>query len=125
MAITLALYLVLAVVPIAMPESTNVEVLLGVVDPLTLYDSTRLSFSLFREYMAQLVEYGKSFLIIGNQNAITYQEILPLVRDNKEGLGYNSGHFWFVVPDTCEEKATDFMIDENGQKWRRDAIEVS
>jgi hypothetical protein len=80
---------------------------------------TNPPFSLFREYMAQLIEYDKSFVIIGNQNAITYREILPLIRDNKVWLGYNSGHFWFMVPDTYEEKKTDFKIDKNGQKWRR------
>lgn len=80
---------------------------------------TNPPFSLFREYMAQLMEYKKAFLIIGNQNAITYREILPLIRDNVVWLGYNNGHFWFAVPDTYEEKATDFKIDENGQKWRR------
>ena len=80
---------------------------------------TNPPFSLFREYMAQLMEYEKDFIIIGNQNAITYREILPLIRDNKVWLGYNNGHFWFKVPDTYEEKKTDFKIDENGQKWRR------
>jgi len=80
---------------------------------------TNPPFSLFREYMAQLMEYEKYIVIIGNQNAITYREILPLVRDNKVWLGYNSGHFWFKVPDTYEEKKTDFKIDEDGQKWRR------
>jgi hypothetical protein len=80
---------------------------------------TNPPFSLFREYMAQLMEHGKDFLIIANQNAITYREIFPLIRDNKIWLGYNNGHFWFMVPDTYEEKKTDFKIDENGQKWRR------
>jgi hypothetical protein len=80
---------------------------------------TNPPFSLFREYVAQLMEYGKDFLIIGNQNAITYREIFLLIRDNKIWLGYKNGHFWFKVPDTYEEKKTDFKIDENGQKWRR------
>lgn len=80
---------------------------------------TNPPFSLFREYMAQLMEYKKTFLIVGNQNAITYREIFPLIRDNDVWLGYNNGHFWFAVPDTYEEKATDFKIDESGQKWRR------
>ena len=80
---------------------------------------TNPPFSLFREYMAQLIDYGKEFLIIGNQNAITYREIFPLIRDNQIWLGYNSGHFWFMVPESYEVKQTDFKIDENGQKWRR------
>jgi hypothetical protein len=80
---------------------------------------TNPPFSLFREYLAQLMEYEKDFVIIGNQNAITYREIFPLVRDNKIWLGYNNGHFWFKVPETYEVKDTDFKIDEKGQKWRR------
>ena len=80
---------------------------------------TNPPFSLFREYMAQLMEYKKDFVIVGNQNAITYREIFPLIRDNKVWLGYNNGHFWFKVPESYEEKKTDFKIDETGQKWRR------
>lgn len=80
---------------------------------------TNPPFSLFREYMAQLLEYQKSFIIIGNQNAVTYREIFPLIRNNKIWLGYNNGHFWFKVPDSYEEKKTDFKIDKDGQKWRR------
>ena len=80
---------------------------------------TNPPFSLFREYMAQLVEHGKDFLIIGNLNAVKYKEILPLFMTDKVWLGYNSGHYWFKVPDNYEEKRTDFKIDETGQKWRR------
>jgi len=80
---------------------------------------TNPPFSLFREYMAQLMEYDKEFLIIGNLNAVKYKEILPLFMTDKVWIGNNSGHYWFKVPDTYEEKATDFRIDETGQKWRR------
>ena len=80
---------------------------------------TNPPFSLFREYVAQLMEHKKSFIIIGNQNAVAYKEFFPLLAENKVWLGYMSGHFWFMVPNTYEEKATDFKIDENGQKWRR------
>jgi hypothetical protein len=52
-------------------------------------------------------------------NAVTYREIFPLIKDNKVWLGNKAGHFWFKVPPHYEEKATDFKIDENGQKWRR------
>jgi len=48
---------------------------------------TNPPFSLFREYVAQLVEHGKKFLIIGNKNAITYKEIFPLIKDNKLWMG--------------------------------------
>ena len=51
---------------------------------------TNPPFSLFREYVAQLVEYRKQFLIIGNKNAITYKEIFPLIKDNKLWLGISS-----------------------------------
>ena len=44
---------------------------------------TNPPFSLFREYVAQLMEYGKKFLIIGNQNAITYKEIFPYIKNNE------------------------------------------
>ena len=59
---------------------------------------TNPPFSLFREYVAQLVEHGKKFLIIGNMNAITYKEIFPLIKNNKVWLGVN----WvksFTEPD--------------------------
>ena len=49
---------------------------------------TNPPFSLFREYVAQLMKYEKKFLIIGNQNAITYKEIFPLIKENKVWLGY-------------------------------------
>ena len=80
---------------------------------------TNPPFSLFREYMALLMEHPKQFLILGNMNAVTYREIFPLIRDNKVWLGNKAGHFWFKVPPHYEVKATDFKIDENGQKWRR------
>ena len=80
---------------------------------------TNPPFSLFREYLAQLEQYEKQYIIIGNMNAVTYKEIFPLIAQNRLWLGYNSGHFWFKVPDNYEEKKTDFKIDETGQKWRR------
>ena len=80
---------------------------------------TNPPFSLFREYMALLMEYQKQFLIIGNMNAAIYSEVFPLIKENKVWLGNKAGHFWFKVPPHYEEKATDFKIDEAGQKWRR------
>ncbi len=80
---------------------------------------TNPPFSLFREYIALLMNLKKDFVVIGSQNALSYREIFPLVKENKVWLGYNSGHFWFKVPSSYEEKRTDFKIDENGQKWRR------
>ncbi len=79
---------------------------------------TNPPFSLFREYVAQLIEYNKKFIIIGNQNAITYKEIFPLLKDNKMWIGYKSGDMAFTVPDSYEARETRFWIDESGQKWR-------
>ena len=80
---------------------------------------TNPPFSLFREYLAQLIELKKKFLIIGRISATTYKEVFPYFENNKIWLGKNSGHFWFKVPDSYETKKTDFKIDETGQKWRR------
>jgi hypothetical protein len=79
---------------------------------------TNPPFSLFREYIAQLIKYKKNFLIIGNQNAITYKEIFSLIKDNKIWLGYNSGDMKFIVPDYYKPRTTRFWQDENGRKWR-------
>ena len=79
---------------------------------------TNPPFSLFREYVAQLMEYGKKFLIVGNQNAIKYKEIFPLLKTNKVWLGYQFGDMKFKVPDSYEPRETRFWIDETGQKWR-------
>ena len=59
---------------------------------------TNPPFSLFREYVAQLMEYEKKFLIIGSMNALTYKEIFPLVKNNELWLGYNSVKE-FLKPD--------------------------
>ncbi len=48
---------------------------------------TNPPFSLFREYVAQLMQYAKRFLIVGSQNAVTYKEVFPLIKDNKMWLG--------------------------------------
>ena len=58
---------------------------------------TNPPFSLFREYVAQLIEYDKKFLIIGNMNAITYKEIFPLIRKKRTWLGVSKPK-WFVAP---------------------------
>lgn len=65
---------------------------------------TNPPFSLFREYVAQLMEYEKKFLIIGNKNAITYKEIFSLVKNQKMWLGYRNinSDMWFIVPDNYD-----------------------
>ena len=79
---------------------------------------TNPPFSLFREYVNQLIEFEKAFIIIGNQNAFTYKEIFEFMRNNKMWVGYGYGDMEFKVPDYYEPKKTRFWIDENGDKWR-------
>ena len=62
---------------------------------------TNPPFSLFREFVKQLVDYQKQFVIIGNMNAITYKEIFPLIKDNKMwmGNGFQGGNAYFFTPN--------------------------
>lgn len=78
---------------------------------------TNPPFSLFREYVAQLVRYDKKFLIIGNINAITYKEIFNLIKDNKVWLGVNLGRgiSGFIVPDNYELYGTEARVDSGGR----------
>ena len=82
---------------------------------------TNPPFSLFREYVAQLMAFHKKFLIIGNQNAITYKEIFPLIKDNKIWLGcsIHSGDREFGVPDDYPLLAAGSRVDEKGAKYIR------
>jgi hypothetical protein len=82
---------------------------------------TNPPFSLFKEYVAQLVEHGKKFLIIGNVQAITYLETFPLIKDNKLWLGatIHSGDREFRVPDHYPLNAAGWRVDENGAKYIR------
>jgi hypothetical protein len=79
---------------------------------------TNPPFSLFREYVAQLIEYEKSFLILGQQNAITYKEIFKLIKENKLWLGVNNGGTkWFQVNDDYDIKTESRKKKENGIKY--------
>lgn len=78
---------------------------------------TNPPFSLFREYVGQLVEHGKKFLVIANQNAITYKEIFSLIKANDIWLG-NTHPVAFVVPDHYEMRSVRSWRDENGTNWR-------
>ncbi|MEE3314336.1 MAG: adenine-specific methyltransferase EcoRI family protein [Treponema sp.] len=82
---------------------------------------TNPPFSLFREFVTLLYKYEKKFIIIGNQNAITYKEIFPLIKQNKIWLGHSihSGDREFGVPDSYPLKAAGSRIDENGKKFIR------
>ena len=80
---------------------------------------TNPPFSLFREYVKQLMDYGKKFIIIGEQNALTYKEIFPLIKDNKIwwGKSIHSGDRKFYVPDNYPLSASTCGIDENGKRF--------
>lgn len=82
---------------------------------------TNPPFSLFREYIAQLMEYEKKFLIIGNINAITYKEIFPLIKENKIRLGesIHSGGREFRVPDHYCIRTQNYRTDKNGVRYVR------
>ena len=79
---------------------------------------TNPPFSLFTEYIKQLIDYKKQFLIIGNINAITYKEVFPLIRDNKIWLGTGMGRWisGFIVPESYELYGTEARIDEDGNR---------
>ena len=82
---------------------------------------TNPPFSLFREYVAQLVQYDKKFIIIGNKNAITYKEIFPLIKENRLwiGLTIRSGDREFRVPQDYVTRSASLRIDEKGNKYVR------
>ncbi|ANO47981.1 adenine-specific methyltransferase EcoRI family protein [Flavobacterium columnare] len=79
---------------------------------------TNPPFSLFRDFVAQLVKYEKDFLIIGNINAITYKEIFKLIKENKAWLGINLGRgvSGFIVPEHYELYGTETLIDSFGNR---------
>ncbi len=80
---------------------------------------TNPPFSLFREYVAQLMEYKKDFIILGNQNAVTYKEIFPLFATNQMwyGISIHSHGRDFRVPDDYPLQAYEFRTDEQGFKY--------
>ena len=83
---------------------------------------TNPPFSLFREYIGQLMEYQKKFLIIGHQNAIHYKEVFPLIKDNLVWLGYGfkgaAGHFFSPYEDVATAgDHKENMIRVSGVTW--------
>ncbi|MEN9604531.1 MAG: hypothetical protein RJB39_216 [Candidatus Parcubacteria bacterium] len=82
---------------------------------------TNPPFSLFREYLSQLVEFDKKFLIIGNVNAITYKECFKLIKDGGMWLGasIHSGDREFRVPEDYPLNAAGSRIDAEGNKYIR------
>lgn len=83
---------------------------------------TNPPFSLFREYMSQLFEYDKKFLVIGNMNAITYVEIFPMIKANKLWLGNNAkvngGAMFYEIPESVAnlEQVREVKVNEQGRK---------
>lgn len=79
---------------------------------------TNPPFSLFREYIAQLIKYNKDFLIIGNMNAATYKKIFPLFKNNQVWFGYNSPKI-FITPDRTEKKFGNILWYTNLESGKR------
>lgn len=83
---------------------------------------TNPPFSLFRQYVAQLFEYNKDFLIIGNVNAISYKEVFPMIKENKMWLGassFNKGMYFGVPDDYTYADTYKFDRERNGKKVMR------
>ncbi len=81
---------------------------------------TNPPFSLFREYVAQLMEYEKKFIIIGNLNAVTYKETWPYIQQNQVWLGVTragTGQMWFKINDDFPVKSGQ-RTDENGHRYQ-------
>ena len=84
---------------------------------------TNPPFSLFREFVAWIMEANKKFLIIGNINAISYKEIFPLIKNNKMWTGnrfnqrIDGKNMTFLVPDSYEMKGTELFVDNTGKKY--------
>lgn len=78
---------------------------------------TNPPFSLFREFVSQIIKYNKKFLVIGNVNAITYKEVFELIQENKAWLGVNLGRgiSGFIVPDHYKRYGTEVSINSDGQ----------
>lgn len=83
---------------------------------------TNPPFSLFREYITQLFDHKKQFLIIGNLNAITYREVFPMIKNNKVWLGNNArvngGAMFYEIPEAVVnlDQVREIRTDENGKK---------
>lgn len=82
---------------------------------------TNPPFSLFRDYVATLMEHEKHFIIIGNVNAITYKEFFPLLKENKVWIGasIHSGDRKFYVPDDYPLNAAGCGVDDDGRRFIR------
>ena len=79
---------------------------------------TNPPFSLFGEFVSLMMSFNKKFIVLGNQNAITYKKVFPLLKDNRIWLGHHFGEMKFKIPYNSEPKETRFWEDAAGQKWR-------
>lgn len=79
---------------------------------------TNPPFSLFKELVFLLYKKKKKYLLIGNQNALTYKEIFPLLQRNQAWTGYRFGDMKFRVPQSSLPRKTRYWVDNTGQKWR-------
>jgi hypothetical protein len=82
---------------------------------------TNPPFSLFRDFLAWVVEANKQFLIIGNINAITYKEVFPLIQSDKLWLGatnFNKGMYFKVPSDFVYSDTYKFEKEQNGEKCK-------
>lgn len=79
---------------------------------------TNPPFSKFTQLFSLLTKYDKKYLLIGNQNAITYKDVFPNIKNGKSWIGYRFGDMAFKVPEDTPPRKTRFWIDINGQKWR-------
>ena len=82
---------------------------------------TNPPFSLWRQFVAWVMEANKQFIIVGNINAVTYKEVFPLIRDNKIWIGssIHSGDRKFYVPDDYSLNAAGCGIDADGRRFIR------
>ena len=83
---------------------------------------TNPPFSLFREYVAQLMEYEKKFLIIGNLNAVKYKNIFPLIKDNKIWLGMSPRSMTFIQPDGTKMQTNACWYTNLSHKKRNEEL---
>ncbi len=79
---------------------------------------TNPPFSKFTQLFSLLIKYNKKYLLIGNQNAITYKDIFPYIKNGKAWIGYQFGDMAFKVPDDTPPRKTRFWVDDSKQKWR-------
>ena len=79
---------------------------------------TNPPFSLFREFIAQMIEHDKKFLVLGNMNAISYKEFFPLIKDNKVWPGVDfRGTVEFKIPKSVEIESNSGRVDNDGNKF--------